>query len=125
MTFHMPHLRITLKPLAASLLHWRAGFARSFAAIRKEAGLFCESSLWKGEVLAYVGLHQNLKNLKRTSRICSEMDVHTLSGSSRSEAGLFCGSCLRKGEVLAYVGRIHNLKDLKDDVSHAPLEDHP
>ena len=37
---------------------------RSFAAFRKKAGLFCESFLRKDEVFAYVGLIQNLKNLK-------------------------------------------------------------
>ena len=37
---------------------------RSFAAIRKEAGLFCGSFLRKGEVFAYVGRNQNLKDLK-------------------------------------------------------------
>ena len=66
MTFHMPHLRITLKPLAASLLHWRAGFARSLAAKRKEAGLFCGSFLWESNVLAYVGQHQNLKDIEKS-----------------------------------------------------------
>ena len=34
--------------------------------IRKEAGLFCGSFLRKGEVLAYVGSIQNLKELKGT-----------------------------------------------------------
>ncbi len=48
----------------------------------------------KGEVFAYVGLPQNLKDLK--------------------DAGLCCGSRLRKGEVFAYVGSIQNLKDLTD-----------
>ena len=36
----------------------------SFAALRKEAGLFCGSLLRKGEVFAYVGLIQILKDLK-------------------------------------------------------------
>ena len=39
-----------------SLLLWRAGSLRSFAATRKEAELFCGSLLRKGKVLAYVGL---------------------------------------------------------------------
>ena len=37
---------------------------KSFAAIRKDAGLYCGSRLRSGEVLAYVGLSQNLKDLK-------------------------------------------------------------
>ena len=40
---------------------------RSFAALRKEAGLFCGSLLRKGEVFAYVGRNQNLKDLKANS----------------------------------------------------------
>ena len=37
---------------------------RSFAVLRKEAGLFCGSLLRKGEVFAYVGRNQNLMDLK-------------------------------------------------------------
>ena len=37
---------------------------RSFTAIRKDAGFFSGSFLWKGEVFAYIGLSQNLKDLK-------------------------------------------------------------
>ena len=37
---------------------------RSFTAIRKDAGLYCGSLLRKGEVFTYVGLPQNLKDLK-------------------------------------------------------------
>ena len=48
---------------AASHLHCTAGSSRSFTAIRKEAGLCCGSRLRKGEVFAYVGLPQNLKDL--------------------------------------------------------------
>ena len=33
-------------------------------AIRKDAGLYCEPRLGKGEVFAYVGRNQNLKDLK-------------------------------------------------------------
>jgi hypothetical protein len=40
------------------------GCPRSFAAIRKDTGLCCGSRLRKGEVFAYVGLSQNLKDLK-------------------------------------------------------------
>ena len=39
--------------LAASHVHWRAGSLRSFTATRKEAGLFCEPLLRKGEMFAY------------------------------------------------------------------------
>jgi len=42
-----------------------AGSSRTFAAIRKEAGVFCGSFLRKGEELTYVGLFHNLKDLKR------------------------------------------------------------
>jgi len=59
-------------------------------------------NLRKGEVLAYIGKNQNLKDLKDSEP------------SIRKEAGLFCGSFLRKGEVFAYLGRSQNLKDLKD-----------
>ena len=68
----------------------------AFTAIRKEARLFCGSFLQKGVVLAYVGLSQNLKDLKD-------------SNGSRD----LCESFLRKGEVFAYLGLIQNLKDLK------------
>ena len=40
------------------------GPLRSFTAMRKEGGLFCGSFLRKGEVLSYVGLSQNVKDLK-------------------------------------------------------------
>ena len=46
--------------------------------IRKKAVFFCESSLRKGEVLAYGGLMQNLKDL---------WDPNT---AIRNEAGLSC-----------------------------------
>jgi len=55
-------LRTTLETIAWSHLHWRAG--SSFTAIRKGAGLVCGSFLREGGVLAYVGLFQNLKDLK-------------------------------------------------------------
>ena len=58
------HFRITLKPLTASHRHCTAGSSRSFAAIRKDAGLYCGPRLQKGEVFAYVGRNQNLKDLK-------------------------------------------------------------
>ena len=54
-----------LLTLATSLLHWRPGSWRSFALIRKEAGLSCGSFQRKGEVLAYMyaGINQTLKDL--------------------------------------------------------------
>ena len=48
--------------------------SRSFAAIRKEPGLYCGSRLRKGEVFAYVGLSQNLKDLKETGLTQAERD---------------------------------------------------
>ena len=55
-------------PLAtASHLHCTAASSRSFTAIlaiRKDAGICCGSRLRKGEVFAYVGRNQNLKDLK-------------------------------------------------------------
>ena len=41
-----------------------SGSSRSFTVIRKDAGLYCGPRLRKGEVFAYVGLPQNLKDLK-------------------------------------------------------------
>ena len=43
-----------------------SGSSRSFTAIRKDAGLSCGSRLRKGEVFAYAGRNQNLKDLKST-----------------------------------------------------------
>ena len=60
----MDQLRITLSTLAANHLYWGADCLRSFAVIRKEAGLFCGSFLRKGKVFAYVGRIQHLKDLK-------------------------------------------------------------
>ena len=56
--------RITLSPFTASHLHCTAGSSRSFTAIRTDAGLYCGSRLRKGEVIAYLGRNQNLKDLK-------------------------------------------------------------
>ena len=42
------------------------GSSRSFTALRKDAGLCCGSRLRKVEVFAYVGLPQNLKDLKNS-----------------------------------------------------------
>ena len=60
----MPHFRITLETLTASHLLFTAGSSRSFTATRKDAGLCCGSRLRKGEVFAYVGRNQDLKDLK-------------------------------------------------------------
>ena len=48
---------------------------RSFAAIRKEAGLFCRSFLRKGEVFAYVESLQNLEDLKGCSPILGAFET--------------------------------------------------
>ena len=37
----------------------------SSCAVRKDAGLYCGSRLRSGEVFAYVGRNQNLKDLKK------------------------------------------------------------
>jgi len=54
---------------------------RSFAAIRKDAGLFCGSFLRKGEVFAYVGRIQNLKDPNDEDLLpspkCPEMSDHS------------------------------------------------
>jgi len=55
-------------PLTASHLHSTVGSSRSFTAIRKDAGLCCGSRLRKGEMFAYVGLPQNLKDLKSSTQ---------------------------------------------------------
>ena len=47
--------------LAANHLHWRARPLRSCTAIQLEAGLFCGTYLRKGEVFAYAGSIQTLK----------------------------------------------------------------
>ena len=41
--------------------------SKSFTTIRKDAGLYCGSRLRSGEVFAYVGSIQNLKDLKGPS----------------------------------------------------------
>ena len=56
-----------------------AGSSRSFTAIRKDAGLCCGSRLRKGEVFAYLGLPQNLKDLKDPRKIlglCGRRQQH-------------------------------------------------
>jgi hypothetical protein len=45
-------------------LCWENYNLKDLAAIRKDTGLYCGSRLRKGEVFAYVGLSQNLKDLK-------------------------------------------------------------
>ena len=59
------------KKMTASHLHCTAGSSRSFTAIQKDTGRCCGSRLRKGEVFAYVGLPQNLKDLNNSdSRGC-------------------------------------------------------
>ena len=55
-----------LQTLTANHLHCTAGSSKSFTAIRKDAGLYCGPRLRKGEVFAYVGSIQNLKDLEGT-----------------------------------------------------------
>jgi len=64
--------------LAASLLHCKAGSSRSFAAIRKEAGLFCGSFLRNGEAFAYVGRIQHLKDPTDRMTSCPCVHMQTL-----------------------------------------------
>jgi hypothetical protein len=61
-------------------LHWRAAPLRSFAALRKEAGIFCGSFLRKGEVFAYVGRSQNLKDQKNKVTATHQPLVSILPG---------------------------------------------
>ena len=69
----------------------------------------------KGEVFAYVGRNQNLKDLKARKAYAEKLDPRDRRSFTaiRKDAGLCCGSRLRSGEVFAYVGRNQNLKDLK------------
>ena len=64
-----------------------AASSKSFTAIRKDAGLYCGSRLRSGEVFAYVGSIQNLKDLKhiglrRDSRYISGRDSVTMNVST-------------------------------------------
>jgi len=60
--------------IIVSLLTWQIWAddllpcVRSFKALQKEAGLLCRSFLRKGEVFAYGGLSQDLKDLKNARR---------------------------------------------------------
>ena len=65
----MPYWWVILQRIAASLLQRMARSSTFFAAMRQGPGLSCGSSLRKGEVLAYVGTHQNLKD-PRENRTC-------------------------------------------------------
>ena len=70
-------------------------------------GFAADPDYWKGEVFAYVGLPQNLKDLKGAgSRAIG------LTQTPQQSHPLSPGSRLRKGEVSAYVGSIQHLKDL-------------
>ena len=62
-------------------------------ALRKDAGLCCGSRLRKGEVFAYVGLPQSLRDLKDVSML-----VEPLSG----ELGTFQTSVLQSGLELKF-----------------------
>jgi hypothetical protein len=87
----MPHLRITLlRAICTVLLDPRDPLLHS----ERTQGFAADPDYWKGEVFAYVGRNQNLKDLK---------DLHCTAGSSRSftairkDAGLYCGSRLLEG----------------------------
>ena len=82
-------IQSTQAPLTASHLHCTAGSSRSFTAIRKDAGLCCGSRLRSGEVFAYVGLSQNLKDLKdHQSTLQSLLASSSSVGSSRKRSHL-------------------------------------
>ena len=114
-------------------------------------GFAADPDYWKGAVFAYVGLPQNLKDLKGASAAggCAASRSRTAGPGAiagcvtwpswpkasqphqrrawrfviRKDAGLYCGPRLRKGEVFAYVGRNQNLKDLKAGIpSPTPTE---
>ena len=114
-------LKTTLEPLTASHLHCTAGSARSFTAIRKDAGLCCGSRLRKGAVLAYVGSIQILKDLRKgvsLGHVGRNLNLKDLKDfrwgrCGGGEGGRGGGPCekRRKGEVFAYFGRYQNLKD--------------
>ena len=73
--------------LAASHLHCTAGSSRSFTAIQKDAGLYCGPRLRKGEVFAYGGLSQNLKDLKDfviQVTLCTEIQTVKQAGKART-----------------------------------------
>ena len=78
---------------------------QTFTAIRKKAGLFCESFLRKGKVFAYVERIQTLKDLKvfwRIGALCAFRNfvVPPLSNSlSRSPRTIYNGGlcAIRKG----------------------------
>ena len=69
---------------------------RSYTAIRQDAGLYCGSRLWKGEVFAYVGLPQNLKDLKDL-RFCFPM-LSNLARNCKARSGLQTRLFLFQGE---------------------------
>ena len=71
---------VAVHALTASHLHCTAGSSRSFSAIRKDAGLYCGSRLRSGEVFAYVGLSQNLEDLK-----CTPTNFVTDRGAERGD----------------------------------------
>ena len=54
--------------IGSSLKVLKAGCGQRDPAIRKDAGLYCGSRLRSGEVFAYVGRNQNLKDLKDPAR---------------------------------------------------------
>ena len=65
-------------------------------AIRKDAGLYCGSRLQSGEVFAYVGLSQNLKDLKDHWRAKRDPKAQMLSLQSFLREGRVVGPCWQK-----------------------------
>ena len=73
---------------SVSHLDCTAGSSRSFTAIRKDAGLCSGSRLRKGEVFAYVGRNQNLKDLKADGA----GKLKTMTGRRRTQMGFDCSA---------------------------------
>ena len=73
------------------------------AAIRKDTGFCCGSRLRKGEVFAYVGLSQNLKDLKVTP--CASLECSGRTENSSSCSHLARQSAFHKTALLPEKGR--------------------
>ena len=79
-------------------------------------GFAADPDHWKGEVFAYAGLPQNLKDLKVQSVLLNPRDP--LLQSERMQ-GFAADPVYAKGEVFAFVGLPQNLKDLKATISYS------
>ena len=71
--------------------HCTAGSWRSFTALRKDAGLCCGSRLRKGEVFAYVGSIQNLKDLKGLVTMDASLKRRSMSPCANGRPGTCSG----------------------------------